>query len=56
MSWIQFCKCNRRLLTTGQIREHKDCEFCQKEHAADFHKQFDITKEEQDGNNKVGSS
>jgi hypothetical protein len=31
MSFIQFCKCGRHILTTGQMREGKPCEQCQKE-------------------------
>ncbi len=29
--YIQWCKCRRRILTTGQIRENEPCEICQKE-------------------------
>ena len=36
--YIMFCKCNRRILTTGQIKENQPCEICQKEkqHAQGF--------------------
>jgi hypothetical protein len=31
MSWIKFCKCNRRILTTGQMMQDKPCDICQEE-------------------------
>ena len=34
MSWIQWCGCKRRILTTGQMEEKKPCEICQKEEHA----------------------
>jgi hypothetical protein len=29
--YIRWCKCNRRILTTQQIKEDKVCEICQQE-------------------------
>ncbi len=49
--YIRWCQCSRRILTTEQMRENKLCEICQKEHASDFHKQFDLKKEEQNVKN-----
>ena len=34
--WIKWCSCHRRILTTGQQKENKPCELCQKEHAQGF--------------------
>jgi hypothetical protein len=31
MSWIEFCRCHRRILTSGQQKDNKPCELCQKE-------------------------
>ena len=38
MSWIEWCKCQRMILTTGQQEDNKPCELCQKEkkHADSF--------------------
>lgn len=30
-NWIEWCKCHRRILTTGQQREGKSCQLCQDE-------------------------
>jgi hypothetical protein len=46
--YIKFCKCGRRILTTGQVEENKPCELCQQEHADSFAKRMKEaqTKEE----------
>ena len=45
--YIEFCKCNRLLLTTEQMREKKLCDVCQQEqHAKDFPKRFEELGEE----------
>jgi hypothetical protein len=31
MSWIEWCGCKRRILTTKQIEEKKQCDLCQQE-------------------------
>lgn len=31
MTWIQWCKCQRRILTTEQMNNGELCELCQKE-------------------------
>ena len=31
MSWIEWCKCHRRILTTGQMKDNKPCDICQEE-------------------------
>ncbi len=31
MSWIDWCKCGRRILTTGQQRDNLPCQLCQEE-------------------------
>lgn len=31
--YIKWCRCNRRILTTEQMRENKPCLLCQQEHA-----------------------
>ena len=43
-NWIKWCpQCHNRILTTGQIKEDKPCEICQKKkHADDFYKKFDL--------------
>jgi len=40
MSWIEWCKCKRRILTTGQMEENKPCELCQQEEAQKHAKTF----------------
>lgn len=42
MSWIEWCKCHRRILTTGQQNEGKPCDICQEEikHAQRFPERF----------------
>lgn len=45
-NYIKWCPCNRAILTTGQIKEGKKCEVCQKEHAQQFKEKFRIDKEE----------
>ena len=55
MSWIEWCKCGRRILTTGQIKEKKPCALCQEEkakrHAATLKERIDevISKEDFNG-------
>lgn len=44
--YIKWCRCNRMILTTGQIKEGKPCEVCQKEHAKQFQDKFNIKNEE----------
>lgn len=49
MNWIEWCKCGRRILTTGQMKEGKPCELCQEDarHAQSFPQRFDkLGKEE----------
>ena len=31
MSYIKWCSCNRRILTTRQQEENKPCDLCQQE-------------------------
>ena len=31
MSWIEWCKCKRRILTTGQQNEGRPCDLCMEE-------------------------
>jgi hypothetical protein len=33
---IEWCRCNRRILTSGQQEKNLPCELCQKEHAEGF--------------------
>ena len=47
MSWIEWCKCGRYILTTGQQREKMPCEACQKEHAQTLKDRFDKLNEEE---------
>ncbi len=50
MSWIEWCKCHRRILTTGQMKEGKPCEICQEEakrHAETFKDRFEKLGEEE---------
>lgn len=49
MGWIEWCKCHRRILTTGQMNEGKPCELCQaeaKRHAETFKDRFEKLGEE----------
>jgi hypothetical protein len=46
MSWIEWCKCHRRILTTGQQEKKLPCEICQKEHAQGLKNRLDKPKEE----------
>lgn len=54
MSWIEWCKCHRRILTTGQQNEGRPCDLCMEElkaHAKTLPDRIEaeIKKEEQDG-------
>lgn len=47
--YIEFCKCGRYILTTGQMQENKPCECCQKEakqHAENFPTRFEKLAQE----------
>ena len=48
MSWIEFCRCKRRILTTGQQRDNLPCELCQKEHAQGFKDRVEKLTEEEE--------
>ena len=52
-NWIKWCKCKGSILTTEQMENGKDCYRCQKEHEEQFHKNNDITKDEQNGKNSA---
>jgi len=45
----RWCKCTRRILTKGQMREGKPCDICQEEairHAETFKERFEELGEE----------
>jgi len=45
--YIEFCKCNRKILTTEQMREKKPCDVCQREHAESFKERIETLQKEE---------
>ena len=50
MSWIEWCKCQRRILTTQQKEEKKLCDLCQKDHAQTLQERLEIDNNENEFN------
>ena len=40
--YIEWCKCQRMILTMGQQEDNRPCEICQKEHADNLKERMDI--------------
>lgn len=45
-NFIKWCKCERMILTSGQIRDGQDCMICQKEHAESFNARMETQQED----------
>ena len=47
-SFIRWCECKRRILTTKQIERNQKCNLCQQEHAIKFQEDNKIEKDEEE--------
>lgn len=46
MSWIEWCRCGRRILTSEQQNKKLPCGLCQKEHAQTLKERLEQAGEE----------